>query len=171
MKKVYLIGFMGCGKTAIGKRLSFALRIPFYDMDKEIVKQQGMSIPEIFERYGEAHFRKLETEFLAGFRDEYCIISTGGGAAIAEENRKLMRETGLVLFLNAVFPDIWMRIHRDKNRPIVQRSTREQIEKLYNERLPFYKKAAHIVIRTEGKTLRQITEYCAFQVNRLKSEH
>ncbi len=171
MKKVYLVGFMGCGKTAIGKRLSFALRIPFYDMDKEIVKQQGLTIPEIFEKHGEPYFRKLETEFLKSFRDEFCIISTGGGVAISEENRKIMRKTGLVLFLNAVFPDIWMRIHRDKNRPIVQRSTREEIEALYYERLPFYKKAAHVVIRTEGKTLRQITEYCAFQVNRLKGEH
>lgn len=170
MRKVYLVGFMGCGKTAIGKRLSFALRIPFYDMDKEIVKQTGMTIPEIFETHGEAYFRRLETEFLKHFRDEFCIISTGGGVAISEENRKLMRSTGLVLFLNAAFPDIWMRIHRDKNRPIVQRSTREEIETLYQTRLPYYKKAAHVIVRTEGKTLKQITEYCAFQVNRLKSE-
>lgn len=170
MNKVYLIGFMGCGKTAIGKRLSFALRIPFYDMDKEIVKQQGMTIPEIFATHGEPYFRKLETEFLQRFRNEFCIISTGGGVAISEENRKLMRSTGLVLFLNAAFHDIWMRIHRDKNRPIVQRSTREEIENLYESRYPFYKKAAHVTVRTEGKSLKQITEYCAFQVVRLKNE-
>lgn len=170
MNKVYLIGFMGCGKTAIGKRLSFALRIPFYDMDKEIVKQQGMSIPDIFEKHGEPYFRNLETEFLKTFRNEFCIISTGGGVAMSEENQKIMRSTGLVLFLNAAFSDIWMRIHKDKNRPIVQRSTKEEIENLYQVRYPTYKKTAHISVRTEGKTLKQITEYCAYQVNRLKNE-
>lgn len=67
-------------------------------MDHEIVRQQGMSIPEIFEVYGEAYFRALETEFLLNFRDEACIIATGGGVAMSEENRKIMRHSGLVLF-------------------------------------------------------------------------
>lgn len=161
---------MGSGKSAIGRRLSFYLKLPYYDMDHEIVRNEEMSIPEIFEKYGEAHFRKIETEFLENFRDEYCIISTGGGVAINPENRKIMRESGLVLFLDATFPDIWKRIHKDKNRPIVQRSTKEELEKLYNERRKVYKKATHITIRTENRTLRQIVEYAGFQVNRLKGE-
>lgn len=99
MRKIYLVGFMGCGKSAIGRRLSFFLKMPYYDMDHEIVRQQGMTIPEIFEKYGEAHFRKIETEFLKNFRDEACIIATGGGVAVNEENRRIMRQTGLVFFL------------------------------------------------------------------------
>ena len=98
MKKMYLIGYMGCGKSAIGKRLSFATKMPYYDMDNEIVKKMGMTIPEIFEKYGEEHFRDMETEFLRTFRDEYCIIATGGGVPMRKENREIMRRTGLSFF-------------------------------------------------------------------------
>ena len=170
MRKVYLVGYMGSGKSAIGRRLSYFLRMPYYDMDKEIVRRERMTIPEIFEQKGEAYFRKIETEFLRGFRDEFCIISTGGGVAMNAENRKIMRETGLVLFLDATFPDIWKRIHKDKNRPIVQRSTKQELEDLFYQRRKYYKSAAHINIRTEGRTLRQIVEYAAFQITRLKGE-
>ncbi|MGL6033399.1 MAG: shikimate kinase [Kurthia gibsonii] len=170
MRKIYLVGYMGSGKSAIGRRLSFYLKLPYYDMDHEIVRREKMTIPEIFETYGEDYFRQIETDFLRTFRDEYCIISTGGGVAVNPENRKIMRETGLVLFLDATFPDIWKRIHRDKNRPIVQRSTKEELEQLYHERRKAYKQAAHITIKTENRTLRQIVEYAGFQVNRLKGE-
>lgn len=170
MKRIYLVGYMGCGKTAIGKRLSFATRLPFYDMDAEIVRKTGMTIPEIFERYGEAHFRQLETEFLREFRDERCIIATGGGVAMKEENRHIMRATGLVFFLNAPFRDIWRRISTDKNRPIVQRSTREELEALYNSRKPNYLASAHIRVETERRSLRDITTYLVFQVNRLRGD-
>lgn len=170
MKRIYLVGFMGCGKSAVGRRLSFALKLPFYDMDKEIVRQTGMAIPEIFELYGEEYFRDLETEFLRNFNHNNCIISTGGGVAMREKNRKIMRETGLVLFLDAPFREIWRRIHKDSNRPIVQKSTRDEIEAMFKKRYRNYKTAAHITIRTEFRTLRQITQYAAFQVNRLKNE-
>ena len=170
MYKIYLVGFMGSGKSAVGRRLSYHLKMPYYDMDKEIVKRQKMSIPEIFEQHGEAYFRKLATEFLQTFRNESCIISTGGGVATLERNIKIMRNNGLVLFLDATFEDIWMRIKTDKNRPIVQRSTKEELQQLYNTRRRSYKKAAHITIRTENRHIRQITEYAGFQVNRLKGE-
>jgi len=170
MRKIYLVGFMGCGKSAIGRRLSYFLRLPYYDMDHEIVRQQGMSIPEIFEQYGEAYFRNLETEFLLNFRNESCIIATGGGVAMSEENRKIMRRSGLVFFLDATFEDIYVRIRNDKNRPIVQRSTKEELELLYHTRRKFYKVSGHIRVLTEGRTLRQIVEYIGFQVSRLKGE-
>lgn len=170
MRKVYLVGYMGSGKSAIGKRLSYFLRMPYYDMDKEIVRREKMTIPEIFEQKGESYFRKVETDFLRNFRDEFCIISTGGGVAVNPENRKIMRETGLVLFLDATFPDIWKRIHKDKNRPIVQRSSKQELEDLFYQRRKYYKNAAHINVRTEGRSLRQIVEYAAFQIMRLKGE-
>lgn len=170
MYKIYLVGFMGSGKSAVGRRLSYLLKMPYYDMDKEIVKRQKMSIPEIFKQHGEAYFRNLETEFLLNFRKESCIISTGGGVATLDRNIKIMRNNGLVLFLDATFEDIWIRIKNDKNRPIVQRSTKEELQLLFNTRRRSYKKAAHITIRTENRHLRQITEYAGFQVNRLKGE-
>ncbi|CAM3123049.1 shikimate kinase [Filibacter tadaridae] len=170
MKKVYLVGYMGCGKSAIGKRLSFVTKMPYYDMDKEIVKKMGMPIPKIFEKYGELRFREMETEFLRSFRDESCIIATGGGVPMRRENREIMRKTGLVFFLNAPFRDIWRRISTDKNRPIVQRSTRAELEFLFNERKPHYLKTAHFKVETEFRSLRDITDYIAFQIGRLKGE-
>lgn len=170
MRKIYLVGFMGCGKSAIGKRLSYYLKMPYYDMDREIERQQGMTIPEIFEKYGEEHFRHLETEFLRTFRDEACIIATGGGVAMKEENRKMMKRTGLVFFLDANFDEIYERIKNDKRRPIVQRSTREELEQLYLNRRKYYREACHIRVFTKGKTMRKIVEYIGFQVNRLKGE-
>ncbi|ETT82240.1 shikimate kinase [Viridibacillus sp. FSL R5-0477] len=170
MRKVYLVGFMGCGKSAIGRRLSYYLKMPYYDMDQEIVRREKMTIPEIFEKYGEEHFRQLETDFLRNFRDEFCIISTGGGVAMNPQNRRIMRQTGLVLFLDATFPDIWKRIHKDKNRPIVQRSTKQELEDLFYKRRKFYREATHITIRTENRSLKQIVEYTAFQIKRLKGE-
>lgn len=170
MRKIYLVGFMGSGKSAIGRRLSYFLKMPYYDMDHEIVRQQGMSIPEIFEKYGEKRFREIETEFLRNFRDEACIISTGGGVATNEVNQKIMRRSGLVFFLDARFEDIYARIKNDKNRPIVQNSTQQELEVLYNNRRKFYREVGHIQVLTANRSLRQIVEYIAFQVNRLKGE-
>ncbi|MGE7023286.1 shikimate kinase [Solibacillus cecembensis] len=171
MRKIYLVGFMGCGKSAIGRRLSYFLKMPYYDMDHEIVRQQGMTIPEIFEKYGETRFREIETEFLRTFRDEACIIATGGGVAIREENRRIMRRTGLVFFLDALFDDIYMRIRKDKNRPIVQTSTEQELKELYLNRRKFYREAGHIQVLTANRSLRQIVEYIGFQVNRLKANN
>lgn len=170
MNKVYLVGFMGCGKSAIGKRLSFFTKLPFYDMDHEIVQKTGMTIPQIFATYGEERFRDMETEFLQTFRDEKCIIATGGGVAMRKENRKLMRDSGLVFFLDAPFRDIWRRIATDKNRPIVQRSTRSEIEKLYLKRYDAYKESAHFVVQTRQRSLSKVTEYIAFQMERLAGD-
>ena len=170
MKKIYLVGFMGCGKSAIGKRLSFATKMPFYDMDNEIVKMTGLSIPQIFDLHGEEYFRNLETEFLRSFRDEYCIIATGGGVAMRKVNREVMRKTGLVFFLNAPFRDIWRRISTDRNRPIVQRSSRSDLEGLFNVRKPLYLQSTHFKVETENRSLRDIVDYIAFQVGRLKGE-
>lgn len=161
---------MGCGKSAIGKRISFATKLPFYDMDKEIVKKMGMPIPEIFDRYGEDYFRQLETEFLRSFRDEYCIVATGGGVPMRKENRDIMRKTGIVFFLNAPFRDIWRRIATDRNRPIVQQSSRTELEALYQNRKPHYLDVAHFVVETERRSLRDITAYVAFQIGRLRGD-
>jgi shikimate kinase len=169
MKRVYLVGFMGSGKSAIGKRLGTLLNLPFYDMDTEIADRTGMTIPQIFETYGEDGFRDMETEFLLNFQDEYCIIATGGGVVMREENRAIMRRTGLVFFLNSTYRDIWRRISTDTNRPIVQRSTRAELEKLFNKRKPLYLQSTHFKVETTNRTLNEITQYIASQILRLKN--
>lgn len=171
LKRVYLVGYMGSGKSVIGKRLSFATKLPFYNMDTEIERKMGLTIPEIFDKYGEAYFRDLETEFLQSFRDEHCIISTGGGVPIRQENRDILRHTGLVFLLNAPFKDIWRRIASDTNRPIVQRSSREELRTLYMNRMPYYLSCAHFKVETERRSLGDITDYIAFQVERLRGDY
>lgn len=166
MKRIYLIGFMGCGKSAIGKRLHNLSGIPFYDMDHEISEQMNMTIPEIFEQYGEPYFRQLETEFLESFPVDYCIVATGGGVAMKEENIDIMRETGIVFFLNASFRDIWRRISTDENRPIVKQSTRGELEALFNKRKPTYLQAGHFTVETTGKSMTEIADYILFQIER-----
>lgn len=166
MKRIYLVGFMGCGKSAIGKRLHTLTDIPFYDMDHEISEQMQMTIPEIFEQYGEPYFRQLETEFLQSFPESYCIIATGGGVAVNEENIQIMRETGIVFFLNTSFRDIWRRISTDANRPIVQKSSRRELELLYRKRKSKYLQAGHFTVETTGKSLTDIAEYIIFQIGR-----
>lgn len=168
VKRVYLTGYMGSGKSAIGKRVSFATKLPFYDMDTEIEKKMQMPIPEIFAKYGEAYFREVETEVLRSFRDEYCIIATGGGVAMKAENKEIMRKTGLVFYLNAPFKDIWCRISTDSNRPIVQKSSKKELEELYMKRKIDYLSSAHFKVETEHRSLRDITSYIAFQIERLR---
>ena len=124
----------------------------------KLKKKMGMTIPEIFENYGEAYFREIETEFLRSFRDEYCIIATGGGVPMRRENRELMRNTGLVFYLNAPFRDIWRRISTDRNRPIVQRSTRNELEIIYTGRLPQYLRVQLIL-----KSRRKIGRFAKLQ--------
>lgn len=166
MKRIYLVGFMGSGKSAIGKRLHTMTGIPFYDMDQVLVEQTGMEIPEIFETYGEEYFRQLETEFLRTFPETHCIIATGGGVPLREENREIMRNTGLVFFLNATFRDIWRRIASDTNRPIVQQSSQRELEALFFKRKSAYMKASHFKVETTNKTLTEIAEYITFQMER-----
>ena len=92
---IYLIGMMGCGKTTKGRAAAEALKLPFYDIDEIIQRSSGMTIPEIFKEYGEAHFRKMEQKTLFSLGNQPCgIVSTGGGIVCQGENIQFMRRTG-----------------------------------------------------------------------------
>lgn len=134
---VYLCGFMGCGKSTIGEKLAKILSCPFVDMDAYIEEQSGMKIPEIFEKYGEPHFRDLETQAIRELADRDGIIACGGGAMLREENAKIAAEHGAVVHLDVPFHVCYTRIS-DSDRPIVRRSTREELENLYNTRHTIY---------------------------------
>ena len=104
MKQIYLCGFMGCGKSTIGKALAKQLSIPYYDLDQLIEEKAGMPIPEIFSRFGEEHFRLLEREvLLASGQRKPAVIATGGGIFTNPENGRLIRSLGTVVFLNTPF--------------------------------------------------------------------
>ena len=145
MNNIILCGFMGCGKTTVGTLLARRLGMEYADLDAEIEAEAGMAIPAIFAEYGEARFRDLEHEAvraLAGRAD--CVVSTGGGALTYPRNREVLSPRDLVVFLDAPFDACLERI-RGSDRPIVRRSSPEELRALFDARRPAYLAAANAV--------------------------
>lgn len=139
MSSVYLCGFMGCGKSHIGRQLAAASGRSFADLDRAIVEREGMTIPEIFDKYGEPHFRELEAKYIRELNRGY-IVATGGGALINDETARFARESGLSVYINVSFETCYARIRGDKNRPLVVKNTREQLRDLYDTRAEIYRR-------------------------------
>ncbi|WP_210365911.1 shikimate kinase [Bacillus sp. REN3] len=158
MKAIYLIGFMGAGKTSVSKELAERLSVGCFDTDEEIIKASGKAINMIFATEGEQSFRKKETEIIQAMPSENAVIATGGGAILRETNRRAMKEKGLVVFLFAEPAEILERLREDTTRPLLQHKKREKAEALYSERLPLYRQAAHLEIDTTGKGVGEIAE-------------
>lgn len=153
MKNIVLTGFMGTGKTEVGKILSQRLGFIFVDVDTEIEKEQGMKITEIFKKYGEQRFRELEADVIKRISDRQCIvISTGGGAVLRQENIDNLRKKGVIVCLSASPETILMRTSNSDDRPLLQvEDPMKRIKELLEFRKPYYEKA-DIMIDTEGKT-------------------
>ncbi len=139
-KTVVLVGMMGAGKTAVGKALAAKLDVPFLDSDLEIVSAANMSIAEIFERDGEAFFRARESEVIARLLDGVpCVLSTGGGAFLAERNRSLISQRGVSVCLNADLPLLWSRVRSKDTRPLLQTADPlATLSGLFEARAPIY---------------------------------
>ncbi|MCM1225807.1 MAG: shikimate kinase [Clostridium sp.] len=150
---VYLCGFMGCGKTTVGKKLAKLRGCGYCDMDELIVKKAGMTIPEIFEKHGEPYFRQMETELIEELGSFKGIVSCGGGAMLSSKNGDIAKKNGVVVFLDVPFNTCYYRISGDKNRPIAASRTRSQLEELYNERYTKYKANSTISIKCKGGPL------------------
>lgn len=142
-KTVVLVGMMGAGKTAVGTALARVLSVPFCDSDEEIVKAAQRSIAEIFERDGEPFFRARESEVLARLvRGSPCVLSTGGGAFLAEANRQVIAEAGVSVWLRADLDLLWQRVRHKTTRPLLRTANpRETLRGLYEARGPAYAKA------------------------------
>ncbi|MCS7215593.1 MAG: shikimate kinase [Thermodesulfovibrio sp.] len=148
---IILIGFMGTGKSTVGKLVSEKLRYIFIDIDELIEKTVGMKISEIFKRFGEARFRDIETEMIKLLiKKRGQVISTGGGVVLREENMLNLKKSGILFCLKANENTIFERIKNCKNRPLIQvENPQERIKKLMDERRPFYEQA-DFVIDTNG---------------------
>ena len=159
MENIVLTGFMGTGKTAVGRELSRLLNMELVDVDTEIEKSQKMTINEIFKKFGEPKFREIETEMIQKLSEhKNVIISTGGGAVLKQENMDALRKRGVIVCLMATPETILKRTVRSSNRPLLQvEDPFARIKELLDFRRPFYEKA-DIVIDTEGKTPLQIAE-------------
>ena len=146
MKNIILTGFMGTGKTSVGKELSGLTGFPFFDTDSLIEKRLNLSILEIFQNYGEPHFRQIEKEILQELSPLHdAVISTGGGTLLEEENLKIVNRNALIVCLTADLQTILKRIRDSKNRPLLP-----QVESLYKERLPLYQKLPNTLDTTSS---------------------
>ncbi|EIJ44181.1 shikimate kinase [Beggiatoa alba B18LD] len=164
---IFLVGLMGVGKTTIGRQLATALDVPFKDSDKEIEERTGASVSLIFEVEGEAGFRKRETAMIAELTAQKGIVlATGGGAILSEENRKCLQDRGLVVYLHASVDELFRRTSHSRNRPLLETANpRERLETLFNERHPFYKSIADLVVDTEHHTVKQVVKYILKRVD------
>lgn len=147
-QNLILCGFMGCGKTTVGRRLAAISGRKFVDMDAFIQEEQSMTISEIFSQLGEPAFRKMETDaarILSQRQD--LVIACGGGTVLNPENAHLLKQGGLILLLDVPLPALQERLKNDTKRPLLQRpDRREFIESLHAQRMPLYRQAADLVI-------------------------
>jgi shikimate kinase len=145
-----LVGMMGSGKTTIGRSLARQLCKTFVDSDEEIQKRTGVTIQHIFDVEGEAGFRQREAAAIGELvKRDGMVLSTGGGAILAEQNRLLLRQSGIVIYLKAGVHDLWQRTRHDRNRPLLQTNDPyAKLTELYHQRDPLYQETADIVIQS-----------------------
>lgn len=162
-RNIFLIGPMGSGKTSIGQRLADMFELEFLDCDHELEDRTGASVSLIFDVEGEEGFRERETRMLEELSArEGVLIATGGGVILRERNRELLRERGLVVYLNT--PVSWQlrRLRRDKSRPLLQTPDRkEKLMRLAEERNPLYAELADIEFPARNKSLDSVAKELA----------
>ncbi|HCC00741.1 MAG TPA: shikimate kinase, partial [Ruminococcaceae bacterium] len=136
MKNIVLCGFMGSGKSSVGTALALLSKMRFIDMDRYIEKQEKQTISAIFQKYGEDHFRDLESRCAAKLSTQSNqIIATGGGAVLRPQNIRSFRSNGIIVFLNIPFPMVRKRLRGDKTRPLLKTSP-SVVHALYKKRMP-----------------------------------
>jgi len=142
-KTVVMVGMMGAGKTAVGRSLAELLGVRFVDSDVEIEAASNMTIAEVFERYGEAFFRQKEAQVIERLLlSEPCVLSTGGGAFLQENNRLAIAKSGVSVWLNADIDLLWQRVRYKTTRPLLRTNDpKATLAGLYKARVPFYEMA------------------------------
>lgn len=160
---VILIGMMGAGKTTIGKLLANYIGKTFVDSDHEIQQRTGVKIPLIFEIEGEAGFRRRETEVLQELvQAEDIVLATGGGAVLSADNRALLRQHGIVVYLSASVDELQRRTRSDKNRPLLQtEDLHARLTELHAQRDVLYRETAHIIIDSGKQGVRSLVQRLA----------
>ncbi len=148
MKNIILCGFMGCGKSTVGRKLSNRANMEFVDMDRYIEDKAGMTVKEIFKKYGEQKFRDMEREACRELAERSnLVIAAGGGTLTFPENVETLRRTGRIVLIDVKYELLCERLKHDKNRPLLQVENRnEKIRALLNERMPLYSRAASVVV-------------------------
>lgn len=159
MGNVILIGYMGCGKSTIGVKLSYRLQQPFLDTDKMIETKEERSIAQIFDTDGEERFRQMETECIRGLLEEkkWYVIATGGGLPVMKRNRAILKQLGKVIYLRVRPDTVYERLKNDKSRPLLRgENPMKKITEMIQMRAPAYEAAADAVIDVDGKSFEEI---------------
>lgn len=158
MENLFLIGFMGSGKSTIAAALQKRYKMQLVEMDQMIVERANMSISDIFEKYGESHFRDLETALVQEIQNiSNQVVSCGGGVVLREQNVVEMKKSGKIVMLDAKPETILKRVERDDNRPILKGNKNIAfITELMEKRRDKYEAAADIQIQTDGKSVEEI---------------
>ena len=158
MNHIFLIGFMGCGKSAVSTYLSEHYNMDVVEMDEEIVRREKMNIPQIFECKGEPYFRDVESQILQELETQnQKVVSCGGGAVLREKNVEFMKNNGMVILLTAEPETILERVKNDNNRPLLKGNySVKYIRELLEKRSSHYKKAADVIIKTDNKDISEI---------------
>lgn len=157
---VFLVGPMGAGKSTIGRMLAEFLQRDFRDADREIEERSGVDIPWIFDMEGEAGFRDREVAMLAELVDcDNAVVSTGGGAVMREENRRLMAARGTVIYLKTSVDEQIRRTARDRKRPLLQNGNPEQtLRTLMAQREPLYEEIADLTVLTDQRSPKSVVQ-------------
>jgi len=149
MKNIALTGFMGAGKTTVGKKLAEKLNMIFIDCDSYIEENEGISIAEIFKNFGEEHFRNLEKKAIKKICEKSGqVIALGGGAVLNSENAAILKNTCIIIYLEITTETVTNRIFGDKKRPLLKNE--DEIRSLLLKRQPYYIKIADIIINANG---------------------
>ncbi|MBN1683404.1 shikimate kinase [Candidatus Bathyarchaeota archaeon] len=163
-----LFGFMGVGKSTVGKLLALKIHYPFIDLDSEIVKEVGKSISEIFNIYGESGFRKIEKDKILEISTlDKHVIALGGGAVLDYDNVKNLRNQSILIHLTAKSEEVLHRLRNDDSRPLLQKGDKiNNINLLLKERTKIYQKIADFSIITDNKTPEEVTSEIIFKVGK-----
>lgn len=160
-KNIFLIGLMGTGKTTVGRQLARKLKMDFYDSDRVIEERTGVDIPLIFEKEGEAGFRKREVDIIDELTQKQGIIlATGGGAILDAENRNHLINRGTVFYLKSNLKTLIERTSKDKNRPLLQANEPVEsiLKHLLDERGPLYEETADYIIETANNSIHSVIQ-------------
>ena len=157
-KNIFLIGFMGSGKSTIGRMLAKEMGKVLVEMDETIEAEAGKSINQIFSDHGEAHFRDLETGLIERITAQGgAVVSCGGGAILREENVEMMKQNGIVFYLCATSETIYERVHKSTHRPLLNGNMNvEYIQQLMDKRVKKYEAAADEILSVDGKEKKEI---------------